>query len=567
MKHSFQYAKKRFLFLVVSFLKEKWLLLLLFCYVVAVGSTLFWGIPNPSHPFPYHMDEWHQLQAVRATFAQGTPNIPGSAHGSMLHYILSGVFLAPFYLLNIVNPLEIDSSIDALAVQERLFILLRSNTLLFGVFAVIAFYYLVKKHFTASPFLAACFFIFTPIWLSLSGYFKYDIALVFWEIVSLYVFCSVYKNPTSRNFLSAAIPPALAIATKLSAVPLLLMYFFSYALFFKKKKRTKKIFFSGVIIFVLIFLLLGIPDFFLGKGDYTEFLYSNLIDGPRSNYNISLSLPSQVYLFTKHYPVLFGHPLYILFVLSILFWLTRIIASFSFRDITSNRQTFFFIFCGVVFFLSLVPLQLNANGNRALVLLPFIVLLVTVTLKRVFSSFKKTSFRFLFIVLIFLLVSIQVAESYNWIEMKRQNSVQIQASEWLVKNVKSGSEIGIENIPIYQMLPDVIVNDYYHFLYMNDVSRYKYVVIDYQSKVLPKNIIVTNAFFTRYYQKDTAKDKLLTRMYNSGYVVVQSWKPYVGLYGLYGDDVNFYLSGLVASPVDITYFTAKDISAQKNKWR
>ena len=116
----------------VSLVKQnKGITFIIFVYASLMISLINWGIPNESHPFNYFMDEWHQSQSVRMVFAQGTPNVPGSANGSMFHFFLSGLYLIPFVVLGIINPFVIHSSLDALDMQQRLFEVLRLNILLF----------------------------------------------------------------------------------------------------------------------------------------------------------------------------------------------------------------------------------------------------------------------------------------------------------------------------------------------------------------------------------------------------------------------------------------------------
>jgi hypothetical protein len=65
----------------------RFLIFICFIYVFLVFSTIKFGIPNINHPYPYHMDEWHQLSAVADTFIHGTPNMFGSANGTILKII------------------------------------------------------------------------------------------------------------------------------------------------------------------------------------------------------------------------------------------------------------------------------------------------------------------------------------------------------------------------------------------------------------------------------------------------------------------------------------------------
>ena len=159
---------------------------IIFIYFLAMISVIDWGIPNPNHPYNYHMDEWHQLESIKFLFKYGSPNLPGAANGTVFHFLLSGIYLLPFVLLKIIDPFSIKSGIDSLAMQQKLFEILRLNTLIFGVLSLFMLSNLVKKYFKSSATLPLVFFTITPLWLSLSNYFKYDIALIFWVIASLF---------------------------------------------------------------------------------------------------------------------------------------------------------------------------------------------------------------------------------------------------------------------------------------------------------------------------------------------------------------------------------------------
>src|SRR3990167_1731091 len=139
------------------------LIILIALYGVVMFSVISWGVPTGTRPFTYNMDEWHQLEAVRALFTRGTPNIPGAAHGSIFQFLLSGIYLIPFTVLGLVNPFAIHSSIDNPAMQERLFIVMRSNTLLFGVLSLVVLAVIAKKYLNSSSILTALLFVGAPI--------------------------------------------------------------------------------------------------------------------------------------------------------------------------------------------------------------------------------------------------------------------------------------------------------------------------------------------------------------------------------------------------------------------
>src|SRR5262249_15008730 len=141
-----------------------------------------WGIPNQNHPFPYHMDEWHQLQAIANTFRYGTPNTTGSANGTMFEFLLTGFYLIFLTILKIINPFVL--TIDNSLMRERVFEMLRINSAIWGTLSIFVFHGILK-YLKLPKKLGIFLFTFTPIWLMLSGYFKYDIALMFWILLSI----------------------------------------------------------------------------------------------------------------------------------------------------------------------------------------------------------------------------------------------------------------------------------------------------------------------------------------------------------------------------------------------
>ena len=297
-------------------------------------SVIKWGIPNENHPFNYHMDEWHQLQSVRDLFRYGTSNIKGSANGPIFQFALSGLYLEPFAIFGIIDPFSIKSAISSLPTQTRLFEILRLNTLLFGVFSLLFLAMIAKRHLKVNPALTLILFIFTPVWLSLSNFFKYDIALTFWIIASIYFLLEFGSKPSLRNYLLAGVFCALAFATKITALPLFLVYAVSFFYFIPKKRNYSDLI-LGIFLFIIVFCTIGIPDLIIGKGNYGEYIMSNnpfsnrSADNLLSNYN--LSQPWFLYILLKTWPLNFGYPFFLIFVATFFYWI-RISVSKKFKD-------------------------------------------------------------------------------------------------------------------------------------------------------------------------------------------------------------------------------------------
>ena len=509
--------------------------------------VIAWGAPNPSHPFPYHMDEWHQLEAIRNTFKHGSPNIPGSAHGSMLQFILSGFYLGPFVAFRIIDLSMLKSTIMHLDIQERLFVVLRINTLLFGIGTLFILGIIGKKYFKIPPSIPVLLLCATPIWISLSNYFKYDIALVFWVSASLLLFFAYAEKPTRKNFIFCAIVNACALATKVAALPLIPLFLFSFFLFTKKWQKKVSTLFIGIGVFSLTFLFVGIPDIFLPNTNYGEYFSSNLITGPQTDNNYILGMPLLLYVFLKLFPPTFGYLFYSIFCVSIVYWSIFLFMKLQIHRISVYKKEIF-LFVGFVFFLgSLIPLGLGASGNRLLVLLPFLALLSGILVTRLIHYNK------VFFFLFFLCCVGQIFISSAYIYSKLEKSPQQITSDWLRTHVKRNTVIGLENIPIYQNLPEIALKEFYELQYNPKAKTYfSYQVIDAKTVKLPEVIIITEPGFHQNYLKTSPKKDLLIRLDHQGYKAVAVFYPNKQVYALFGNDLTFHLSGLNAvTPISI----------------
>ena len=520
---------------------NKFTIAILILYTLSMLSVIDWGIPNQNHPYNYHMDEWHQLQSIKNLATQGSPNIEGSANGTIFHFLLSGIYLSPLIFIKIIDI----SQINSLIMQERLFEILRIDTLIFGCLSILMLAILVKKFFKLNPVLPLILFTVTPLWLSLSNYFKYDIALVFWIIVSLFFLLRYGQKPTLNNYIMAGVFCALALATKISALPLLLIYILSFFYFnFDKNKKYKHLL-AGLPVFAIIFLVFGIPDLILQRGDYGEYFYSNLVRDQAIFDNFILEYnPWWAHILLKVLPLDFGYVFFGLFSISFLYWGIRLFPKIVKLKFKTFKNEIFLFVSMCIFIISLIPLELGANGNRLLVLLPFFAL---------FSSFfisKLIKKHFLYLTVFVILFAIQFFQSFIMIYIKWQHDPRELSSKWIFENINTESEIGIENIPIYQLLPDLIIKEFYSGLKNN---KFKYKVINHESLSLPNIVIVTNKEFDIDHLKSSPKKSLITRLKEEGYKIKKEFKPPKILYSIMGNEFSFYSSGIVPIPTITIY--------------
>ena len=527
--------------------KNKLLLIILALYSALLISVIDFGIPNPSHPFPYHMDEWHQLMAVRSLFKTGSSNVLGAANGPLFFFFLSGIFLGPFYLFKIIDPFVIKSSIGSLEEQKHLFEVLRLTSLFFGIGAITLVWLIAKKYLKVNPLVTTLFFTFTPLFIMLSNYFKYDIALLFWILLSVYCLLRFLAKPSQKGYFMSAIFIGCALATKISALPLVPVYFITYVLsHFKKKKRFRTIVY-GLGIIIITFIHVGMPDIFFRAKQYYDFFYLNIVLGPEESTHFILHEGMWLFLYTHVYPLTFGHAFYGLFGFSFSYFIFGLL----YKKEKVQKETIV-VFLMVVFFIfSMLSLKIQAIGNRILVLLPFMAFFVGILYEKLMKIknplIKKT------IVCVFIFAFfIQVLEVFSWLQIKIGANPRKDASRW-IQHTLSRQTIGLENIPIYQSIPDLLLKEFY--MTQQDPktpTRFTYQIIDEKASALPKTIIITNADFDTQFFKDSAKKRLLKRLTKEGYTEIKRFNPSWNLYKYFGSTTDMaFLSLVPLMPISV----------------
>lgn len=535
-------------------MRNKFLTFFIVFYCFFVFVTLGWGVPNRYHPFLYHMDEWHQLMALKAIVKHGTTTIPGAAQIPFVYPVLSGIYLIPFILLHIIDPFSWKSPVEDLVMQERLFEILRSVNIFFGVGSILLISSLAKKFIKTHYMLTIFLFTVCPCFLLLSTYFKYDIGLLFWIIISIYFVFRYAKKPQVKNFLLIAISSGIAMGTKFSAAPLLLLFVFAFFWFTPKKERRFKVLIYGLLAYGLTFIIVGVPNLLIGKADYQELLYSNLVETPNVTDNFLLPYPWWAYILLNQLPILFGQPFYYLSVISFGYFSYNLLKNGTWKQ-KINKPLVFLILSFCLFLVSLVPLKIWATNNRILVLLPFMVLMVGAFITEIFKKLRSRTSKIVFRIFLIFIVLLQVFETGAWIYAKYHADIQKDSSSWIENHIPKGTTIGIEDLGIYQQLPNVIENEFYLKQYNKKRNnQYHYQVITDRSKHLPQFIVITNGDVeTKLYLK-SPKKSLLQRIAHDGYKPKATFNSSTTYLDLFTNPVDAYFAAINASPASIVIY-------------
>jgi len=531
-------------------------LLLLVIYIVSMLVVINTGIPNQAHPFPYQMDEWHQLQSVRNVFKFGTPNMISSANGSMFHFFYSGIMLLPFIALKIVNPFAIKSSLDSISMQRVLFIIFRLNTLFFGVLTLVLISKIAKILRLNSPMAVLLFFL-TSAWLVLSNFFKYDIALTFWIVLSMFYLIKYSISPTLRNFTISSLLAGLAFSVKVSGLPLLPIIILAYLFFTPSIRKNIKVLLLGVSIYLFTVVFFGIPDLIFGGRNMWQYIYDNVIKAPGSLSTFNFGQPILSFTVLNRLPVIFGHLFYVLSFFSFIYFLIITVSHYLHKQYKEFKFELFLVLSFLIFTLSILLLGLTLSANRALVILPFMVVFCLYFLRDLFRFLQaKSVLRLIIIIFFVLFLVIQTTESYLWLYLKMSPLPEQTSSAWILKNIPKGANIGLENIPLYQFEPDFILKEFYQKQYNSKANtRYRYLIVNNKTNKLPSYVILSNVYFEKKYLKVSDKNNLVYKMKQEGYRDIKNFSIELPIYSRF--DSNYYTPyfGLLAYPETISVFS------------
>lgn len=514
-----------------------------------------WGLPNNNHPFPYFMDESHQLQAVRTVIKYGTSNYPQQENGPMFHYIVSAALVSPLVAFGAIDPFAIKSAISSNDIQRAIYIAFRMVILLFGVLSLLTMIR-ISKILKINSALVLLLVVLTPVWLSISNYFKYDIPFVFWTLLSFYLMLLYSQKNSSKIFLLAGATSALALATKITAVPLLVIYILSFFYFTKKPLKSIQTFFYGLVVYVITFIFLGIPDIIFGGRSMSEYLYYNIFLNPQNDKLFLFGVNRTQYLFGQLFPTIFGHFFFYFSVISVGYLVFKLINLFVNHKLRNEKVSVFLLLTILLFSVSFIPLWI-IGANRALIILPFLVLSTGIFTKDIYSNLSRVG-KIIFVLILIFGFTLQSFETYSWVVLKFYSPPQVVSSSWIYKNLPKNTLIGIENVPVYQMLPDIVVKEYYETQYnIKKKYNFKYKIIDEKSEKLPPVIILSNSQFEYKYKKTSPKKSLLLRMYKENYHEIASFSPNPNFYKLFTNDINFVMTGMQAVPLKISVFIKK----------
>src|SRR5579872_26245 len=544
--------------------------IVLIIYIVIILSVIQRGIPGTTIALPYDLDEYSPLRAVYNILHYHTNNMSGSSRGPMFFYLLTGGFLAPFYFLHIFNLSAFTHNLiytpTALTQLHRIFILLRLHALLFNICSLILIYKICKDELHINSSLAAILFISTPVWLIWSVYHKYDVGFIFWIICSIYTLLLYRKNPSRKIFMLNGIIAGFAISTKPTAWPVVPFYIVAYFLFSYRPLKQISTLIIGLLALCLTFFIVGIPDVLLLHVNWGDYVSVNTL-----NPTTIFGMPWYIYLLIFHYPLILGYGFYTLFLAVCVYYILRIRNIVRNYKLDENKVIIFLISGFLLFAISLAVITTGAVTTRLFVIIPFLVLLTALAVTKILKKYYK--YRIWIYFLLVSVICVQIIQSYAWFSFKYNIDTRVISSNWISKNIKPSTRIGLEIIPVYEGIPNALLLDFQRQL-KGTKGIYKYSIIDSKTpeSKLPEHIVIVNPLYLQKYSiptsrnndgaiKGSLKEDLINNIRKNGWHIIASFQPDSSLLRYFGSERDVFVYFGISS-IDI-YYKNKTLAKSK----
>ena len=187
--------------------------------VLATALRLYaftWGLPDETHMFSYHPDEFHSLRGA-LSLAMGDPNPHFFNYGSLYLYLvaIAAMIGSPGVFASVAGATaggpELPAAIQAWTLDARVVTLILSLATVYVVYLIAA---RIWGH--RAGLLAAGALTVMPLHVIHSHYATVDVPGAFFVALALYFAVRLMDEPTGRNLIWAGVASGLAASVKYS---------------------------------------------------------------------------------------------------------------------------------------------------------------------------------------------------------------------------------------------------------------------------------------------------------------------------------------------------------------
>ena len=438
----------------MRFAKIPIFIFLLFAVLVFTRFVgLDWGMPYPMHP-----DERNMVVAILEMDCRKGPIIECMnphffAYGQLPLYL----GLMVFQFLHAIFPSLMVYDLGGLA--------LRIVSASFSIFTVIVLMKTIRLFQINDKLSLVAFYliaVFTPAFIQFAHFGTTESALMFFYTYLMYLALKFILNrSTARSFaIGSGMVLGFALGTKVSSiifvsVPILAMLFSLFIVGKNTLLQQLVVFIKQVLIFSVTLVLFFIISSPFNLIAWTEFLGSMRYESDvgfgvyRAFYTRQFEYAVPViFQSVKIFPYVLGMPMYLLFLLGILF-------------LPWKKE---YVFLRLQFLLFFIPTAfLYAKWTRFLVpVFPLMVLFAGLMLSQFFK--KITTYKYFYRLILLVIVAVTIVPGIGYLAIYMSPDVRFKASEWIHGNISKNSYILSETANVVDI---PIPQDGYHVVSFN----------------------------------------------------------------------------------------------------
>jgi hypothetical protein len=348
-----------------------------------------------------------------------------------IYYILgwiSGVFEGP-----------IDFAAKVVRDMDPLFIIARTNSVIFGTTAIFITYLIGKSLYSKSAgIIASLFLCLNVVNIELSHYARVDATLCLVILLSFYYIIKIYNDGPqleSKYYILAGLFAGIAFQTKIPAVILIIPFCVAHISKYLEASVLARIFSKKILWFGLTFILgliIGNPAILFAPVKFVSSLFHfgvNVYTTPLAESKSDhIGFVAYLIYFYKE----FGLMLFLFFGYSIC------------NAIISKRKDDLLLLSFIVpFYLLMGATYYKVSFSYMIPIMPFIYVLIArhlIDLSKKISLPRKAS-KGVLVIMIVILAAHQAVESMNFELSLSGKNTRVLAKEWIELNIPYGSKI------------------------------------------------------------------------------------------------------------------------------
>ncbi len=432
------------------------LILILGLFLSAYGIK--WGLPTKGYYFSYNSDEVKYVKGLSAMDPLKLDFNPDFYDWGIWHYYELGAVVGPASLFGLVK-LTKDKFFYYAHPEEmaKIYLFGRFVSILLLLATIYVTYLLGKKIFgVKAGLLASLFLAVNPGIVINAHYLKADISVTFWISLLLLSALFIFETGMTKWYVISGIFTAISAGAQYNGFCFGLSIFFAHFLrLFNEKKRltvilTDKKLYLAYLVALLVYLAINLPLFSTAKDLF--FAIRDMFMQEGAGIDMVGRRADNLFIDTFRSYSLVYTPLFVLLAVAAIF------QAFIRRKKKELLVLFWFLP-----YLTLISVFGYLMTRYQILISSGIFVLTAGAVQSFYEQAKCKCIKAMLIAVIFFACLYAAIYSFAYDkELARPETVQQEASRWIMRNISSGSFIGICGNPEIRHYPQIIHQSYFY---------------------------------------------------------------------------------------------------------